>query len=69
MKRLELNQNELILLRKIIVFYNEQLAIKSISIDEDILEELGNKAIQEINKSTVNHLLVKIDKTINNQNS
>ena len=48
MKILELNQNELILLRKIVIFYKEQLALKSIPLDEDTLDEKGNAANQEI---------------------
>ena len=68
MKNLELDQNEIILLKKLVELHIKQLDLYLVPSSEDKVKEKGNNAIQAINKSTANSLLKKIDNSINNQN-
>ena len=68
MRKLELDQNEIILLKKLVELQINQLDLYNVPTSQDKLKEKGNNAIQAINKSTANGLLKKIDNSINNQN-
>jgi hypothetical protein len=68
MRKLEIDQNEIILLKKLVELHINQLDLYNVPTSEDKLKEKGNNAIQAINKSTANGLLKKIDNSINNQN-
>jgi hypothetical protein len=68
MRNLELNQNELILLRKLVELHVKQLDLFIEPSTDDKLKEKGRMAMQSINKSTAKSLMKKIDEVINNQN-
>lgn len=69
MRKLELTQDEILLLKKLTELHLAKLDLYySESNNLETIEQKGRMAVTAIKKSTASTLLSKIDATINNQN-
>lgn len=68
MKTLDLDQNEILLLKKLVELHIAQLNLYTPEKrDEETVEVIGKHAMSAINRSTTTKLLSKIESSINNQ--